>query len=132
MGAAAGRRRSGCRNGINFSTDANGATEDFARSGTDLLECVARVNESGERLLIGGEAKAEFGAAEFPAMRVLDQLAEKFLLRLDGGFDCEDLLERESVDRQGVTVFALRGGESSGFVRWGGQGSGACAICFCL
>src|SRR5712675_2041088 len=83
-GRTRARSRGGrCCNCFEFSTDSHGATEYLARSDTDLLERFASFKHFGEGTLVRRKINSQFGAFELPSRAVLDEFAEKFLLRLD-------------------------------------------------
>src|SRR5260370_2862517 len=84
-----GGRRCNC---FEFSTDSHRATEGLARSDTDLLERFAAFEHFRESALVRREINSQFSAVELPAGAVLDQLAQKFLLRLNRPLDLGNLL----------------------------------------
>src|SRR6267378_8681674 len=91
-GRPAPRCRSGrCCNCFEFSTDSHRATEDLARSDTDLLERLAAFQHLREGALVRGEINSQFGAVQLPTRRLFDQLAQEFLLRLHRLLDLGDL-----------------------------------------
>src|SRR5216683_789850 len=85
-----GRRRCNC---FEFSTDSHRAAQDLARSDTDLLERLAALQHFRERTLVRRKINAQFRAVELPAVAVLDQFAQKFLLRLNRFLDLRHLLD---------------------------------------
>src|ERR1700730_2031119 len=91
-----GGRRCNC---FEFSTDSHRATEDLARSDTDLLERVAAFEHLGERALVRCKINSQFSTIELPSDAVLDQFAEKFLLGLDRLLDLRNLLIRDAADK---------------------------------
>src|SRR5689334_14379367 len=91
-GRPGARCRSGrCCNCFESSTDSHRATEYLARSDTDLLERLAALEHFGERALVWWKINSQFGAVELPTRGLFDQLAQKFLLRLNRLLDLGDL-----------------------------------------
>src|SRR5713101_267348 len=75
-----GGRRCNC---FEFSTDSHGATQDLARSDTDLLERFASFQHFRERPLLWREINLQFSALKLPASAVFDQFSQEFLLYLN-------------------------------------------------
>src|ERR1700724_1577720 len=96
------RCRRSQRNCLKFNTDSHAATEDLARSSTDLLDRVAPFQKFRECSVLWGKWKidAKFRSFQFPAAAVLDELAEKFLLCLNGGLDFPHLLAGQAARLQ--------------------------------
>src|SRR6266852_6349764 len=90
-----GGRRCNC---FEFSTDSHGATEDLARSDTELLERLVSFQHFRERPLLRREINSQFSAFELPASAVFDEFSQEFLLCLNQLLDFCDLLFRDAAD----------------------------------
>src|SRR4029077_596378 len=101
-GRPAPRCRSGrCCNCFEFSTDAHRATEDLARSDTDLLERLASFEHFREGAPVRRKINSQFSAVELPTSGLLDQFAQKFLLRLNRLFDRGNLFLTDAAELRG-------------------------------
>src|SRR3981081_3571128 len=101
-GRPGARSRSGrCCNCFEFSTDSHRATEDLARSDTELLERFAAFEHFREGALVWGKINSQFGTFELPTRAVFDKLAQKFLLRLNRLLDFRNLLLSYAADLRG-------------------------------
>ena len=87
-GRSARRSRYNC---FYFSTHAHRPAQHFARTGTDLFERVASFHHFGEGTLLRRKINSQFRAFQFPAAALVHDFAQKFLLRLERGFDFRNL-----------------------------------------
>src|SRR5712672_149138 len=111
-----GGRRCNC---FEFSTDSYSATQDLARSDTELLKRFASFQHFRERPFLRRKINSQFSAFEFPASAVFDQFAQEFLLRLNQLLDFCNLFVRDAADlRRERCSFRFRGARR---FRWHSQ-----------